>query len=112
MKRIVTIEVTDELIRALNLGEDVLRFESFDADAKEVLGLIEKIITEPQKQEPDALAGAKTGKWERRYSRPGVYADLNWWCSHCKRPTTYQDAGIFYEYCPHCGAKLEKTIED
>ena len=53
----------------------------------------------------------KTGKWERQYSRPGVYANLFWWCSVCKEPTRYNDAGIFYKYCPHCGAKLEPCRE-
>ena len=54
---------------------------------------------------------AKTGKWERKYSRPGVYANLFWWCSVCGEPTRYNDAGIFYKYCPRCGAKLEPCIE-
>ena len=64
----------------------------------------------------DALAmlkeqEARKGKWERQYSRPGVYANLFWWCSVCGEPTRYNDAGIFYKYCPHCGAKLEPCIE-
>lgn len=54
---------------------------------------------------------AKQGKWERQYSRPGVYANLFWWCSVCGEPTRYNDAGIFYQYCPHCGAKLEACKE-
>ena len=54
---------------------------------------------------------AKTGKWERQYSRPGVYANLFWWRSVCGEPTRYNDAGIFYKYCPRCGAKLEPCIE-
>lgn len=64
----------------------------------------------------DALAllkeqEAKIGKWERQYSRPGVYANLFWWCSVCGAPTRYNDAGIYYQYCPHCGAKLEPCKE-
>ena len=54
----------------------------------------------------------KTGKWERHYSRPGVYADLYWWCPCCEQPTRYNDAGIFYQYCPHCGAKLEPCKDE
>jgi len=50
-----------------------------------------------------------TGKWVRHYKRPGVYADLYWWCSFCNQPTQYQDAGIFYQYCPHCGAYMMKN---
>lgn len=53
----------------------------------------------------------KQGKWERQWSRPGVYANLFWWCSCCKKPTSYQDAGIFYEYCPHCGAEMERATD-
>ena len=52
------------------------------------------------------------GKWERHYSRPGVYADLYWWCSCCGEPTGYSDAGIFYRYCPKCGAKLEPCRDE
>lgn len=52
------------------------------------------------------------GQWKRHYSRPGVYADLFWWCSECGQPTRYNDAGIFYQYCPHCGAKLEPGKEE
>ena len=58
----------------------------------------------------EILKGRK-GKWERHYSRPNVYADLFWWCSCCEEPTRYNDAGIFYQYCPHCGAKLDPCIE-
>ena len=54
----------------------------------------------------------KTGKWERHYSRPGVYADLYWWCTNCKKPTNCKDAGRFYKYCPNCGAKMEKATDD
>ena len=54
----------------------------------------------------------ETGKWERHYSRPGVYADLHWWCSCCGEPTRYNDAGLFYRHCPHCGAELEPCSDD
>lgn len=71
----------------------------------------EQDIASADKVYADAIAllkeQEKEGKWERQYSRPGVYANLFWWCSYCKMPTQYQDAGIFYEYCPHCGAKME-----
>ncbi len=53
-----------------------------------------------------------TGKWERHYSRPGVYADLFWWCSRCKQPTGDQWAGHCYKYCPNCGAKMEKATDE
>lgn len=69
------------------------------------LNLCKKIMELLKEQEP------KTGKWERHYSRPGVYADLFWWCSVCGEPTRYNDARIFYQYCPHCGAKLEPCAE-
>ena len=49
----------------------------------------------------------KTGKWERKYSRPGVYADLCWHCSICggKFSDTYAN---MWKYCPDCGAKMEE----
>lgn len=65
----------------------------------------ERAVSMLKEQEP------KAGKWERQYSRPGVYANLFWWCSVCKEPTRYNDAGIFYKYCPRCGAKLEPCRE-
>lgn len=48
----------------------------------------------------------KTGTWQRKYSRPGVYADLCWHCSICggKFSDTYAN---MWKYCPDCGAKME-----
>ena len=48
----------------------------------------------------------KTGTWQRKYSRPGVYADLYWHCSICggKFSDTYAN---MWKYCPDCGAKME-----
>ena len=48
----------------------------------------------------------KTGTWQRKYSRPGVYADLCWHCSICggKFLDTYAN---MWKYCPDCGAKME-----
>ena len=51
------------------------------------------------------------GKWERRYSRPGVYADLNWYCSACNNFTHYKDANYF-DYCPYCGIKMKREDSD
>ena len=50
----------------------------------------------------------KTGTWQRKYSRPGVYADLCWHCSICggKFSDTYAN---MWKYCPDCGAKMEET---
>ena len=47
----------------------------------------------------------RTGKWERHYSRPNVYADLCWHCSACG----YYHADNWtnkFKYCPNCGAKM------
>lgn len=45
----------------------------------------------------------KTGKWQRKYTRPGVYADLCWHCSICggKFSDTYAN---MWKYCPDCGS--------
>ena len=50
----------------------------------------------------------KTGTWQRKYSRPGVYADLCWHCSICggKFSDTYAN---MWKYCPDCGATMEET---
>ena len=77
----------------------------------------QSVETDPRKHFYDdcplpEAAEVRAGKWERHYSRPGVYADLYWWCSSCGKPTSYQDAGIFYRYCPQCGAKMEFCRDD
>lgn len=49
----------------------------------------------------------KEGHWERHYSRPGVYADLFWYCSACGGKTGYQYANT-YSFCPNCGAHMRE----
>jgi len=50
-------------------------------------------------------AGPKTGKWERHYSRPNVYADLLWHCSECGYRSSDNWADKF-NFCPNCGADM------
>lgn len=50
----------------------------------------------------------KLGRWERHWSRPGVYADLCWHCSACGGRTNMSWAHIYYKYCPYCGARMEE----
>lgn len=47
----------------------------------------------------------ETAHWERHYSRPGVYADLYWWCSKCGEACGYNWANKF-KYCPNCERKM------
>ena len=49
-----------------------------------------------------------TGKWERHYIRPNVYKDLLWYCSACGNGCGYDNAFMF-DYCPYCGAKMERN---
>lgn len=61
-------------------------------------------------QLPPAQPKQRTGKWERHYSRPNVYADLCWHCSACG----YHHADNWtnkFKYCPNCGAKMEGDAE-
>ena len=53
----------------------------------------------------------RTGHWERHYIRPNVYADLCWHCSACGDKCGYNDANLF-EYCPHCGARMESEEQE
>ena len=52
----------------------------------------------------------KTGKWERHYSRPNVYADLCWHCSVCGYASGDNWANKF-NFCPSCGARLVQEGE-
>lgn len=49
----------------------------------------------------------KTGKWEREYLSPTVYADIFSHCSVCGFKTDHLQAN-FFNYCPNCGAKMLK----
>ena len=61
---------------------------------------------------PPAQPKSDSGRWERHYSRPGVYADLYWHCSKCGYKTDYQYANVNHHYCPHCGRKMEREVSD
>ena len=50
------------------------------------------------------------GKWERHYVRPGVYADMFWYCSACGGKNRDEWANM-YDYCPNCGADM-REVED
>lgn len=52
-----------------------------------------------------------TGRWERHYSRPNVYADLCWHCSACGYASLYEWTKMF-NYCPNCGAKMKGAEEN
>ena len=69
-----------------------------DADRDEIAE--ELVLNAPTIEE------RKTGKWERHYSRPNVYADLCWHCSCCgyKTPDNWANK---WNYCTNCGAKME-----
>ena len=56
---------------------------------------------------PTITPERETGKWERHYSRPNVYADLCWHCSECGYESSYSWAN-HYNFCPNCGSKMEK----
>ena len=64
------------------------------------------------KELPPAQPESDSGRWERHYSRPGVYADLYWHCSKCGYKTDYQYANVNHRYCPNCGRKMEREVSD
>lgn len=49
----------------------------------------------------------RTGRWERHYYRPNVYADLYWHCSECGYKNDDQYANVYHKFCPNCGARME-----
>ena len=55
---------------------------------------------------PDPETERPKGKWERKYSRPGVYRDLYWHCSSCAYMSSYRLTDKYYNYCPNCGADM------
>ena len=61
---------------------------------------------------PPAQPESDSGRWERHYSRPGVYEDLYWHCSKCGYKTDYQYANVNHRYCPNCGRKMEREVSD
>lgn len=81
---------------------------------KDVARVVElmKIFANRIKQLPPAQPESDSGRWERHYSRPGVYADLYWHCSKCGYKTDYQYAHVNHHYCPNCGRKMEREISD
>ena len=64
------------------------------------------------KELPPAQPESDSGRWERHYSRPGVYADLYWHCSKCGYKTDYQYAPVNHRYCPNCGRKMEREVTE
>ena len=61
---------------------------------------------------PSAQTERKTGRWERHYSRPGVFADLFWHCSCCGYKNENQYANVYHKFCPHCGEPMEVKKDD
>lgn len=80
-------------------------------DAERVVELM-KIFADRIKQLPPAQPESDSGRWERHYSRPGVYADLYWHCSKCGYKTDYQYANVNHRYCPNCGRKMEREATE
>ena len=71
-----------------------------------------EVYEEKLRELPPAQPESDSGRWERHYSRPGVYADLYWHCSKCGYKTDYQYANVNHHYCPHCGHKYTILISD
>ena len=44
------------------------------------------------------------GYWEKEHDDLGI--DRGWKCSHCKG-SVYEMTYEPYQYCPHCGAKMD-----
>lgn len=71
-----------------------------------------EVYEEKLRELPPAQPESDSGRWERHYSRPGVYADLYWHCSKCGYRTDYQYANVNHHYCPNCGRKMEREVSN
>ena len=71
-----------------------------------------EVYEEKLRELPPAQPESDSGRWERHYSRPGVYTDLYWHCSKCGYKTDYQYANVNHHYCPHCGRKMEREVSN
>lgn len=49
------------------------------------------------------------GHWEKSIDELGI--DRGWVCSCCKS-SVYQMTYEPYEYCPHCGARMDQEVEE
>lgn len=59
-------------------------------------------------QNADVFAKAlPKGQWERHYLRPGILADLFWYCSNCGEKCGYDWANLF-KFCSNCGADMRQ----
>lgn len=93
-----------------SLKELVVAWEKYPVMAEQIkgveaaIGYVETI--------PTAQPESDSGRWERHYSRPGVYADLCWHCSKCGYKTDYQYAHVNHRYCQNCGRKMEREVSD
>lgn len=101
----------DALVEKMNLAIAVLKMtmKNFDIEDDSECQMELKAyqdIRDRIKEEPTIEPERKTGTWQRKYSRLGVYADLRWHCSICggKFSDTYAN---MWKYCPDCGAKME-----
>lgn len=75
------------------------------------VGAVTEHLTRIASNLPPVTPKQRTGKWERHYSRPNVYADLCWHCSACG----YYHADNWtnkFKFCPNCGAKMEGANND
>lgn len=50
---------------------------------------------------------AEHAKWMRFGSRTNVNETLYWFCSECGSLSSEIHADKLFEYCPHCGAKMD-----
>lgn len=96
ISRQAALDIFDDYNVAVENGQ----IEAYSRDRKRLCDL------------PPAQPESDSGRWERHYSRPGVYADLYWHCSKCGYKTDYQYANVNHRYCPNCGRKMEREVSE
>ena len=87
------------------VSRSYLLTKAWDADTR--AGYVQVVDVGDIKDAPPVTPERKRGKWERNYSRPGVYADLCWHCSVCGY-RSLNNWACKWRYCPECGAMMEE----
>lgn len=89
------------------VAEEAKIVEGFGVEMAVLAQTIRDSIYEELENSPTIEAEPiKHAKWEQ-----DLFGTL-WVCSACNMPTDVKSASKYFKYCPFCGAKMKKGIDD